>query len=120
VHRGDEVVYSNLDDDDAGPTTDVEYYSPGVGLIGIEVPEAMYQGVMLDQRTRTGNLVIEHPTTFGGVLESVLRCGRAARAARVPECEARRPLSRLDPAAESYHEIDAEALDSSCGRLLGR
>ncbi len=111
--RGDEVLYSNLNDENAGTRQqDVEYYRQVLASIGIEVPEAMYCGVRVDQSTRAGNLVVEYPVTLERFLE--LFCD--SKESHVPD-----GFPDVNPGIlhrgstlrqNIYHEIDAFCLSS--------
>jgi hypothetical protein len=111
ARRGDEVLYSNLHDENAGThQQDVDYYRPVLASLGIEVPESMYHGVSFDQQTRTGNLVVEYPIT----LEKFLDLFCDSKESDVPE-----GFPNVNPGAlhrgstlrqNIYHEIDAFAL----------
>lgn len=57
----DDVIYSNLDDDDAGTDQqDVDYYRPILDRLGIHVPESIFWEVKADQLMRVGNRVVVH------------------------------------------------------------
>jgi hypothetical protein len=57
----DEVVYSNLSDEDAGTDCqDVDYYRCVLNSLKIEIPEEMFADVKDDQVHRVGNRVKHH------------------------------------------------------------
>ena len=57
----DEVIYSNLDDDDAGThQQDVDYYRSVLLKFGLHVPESTFREVKSDQLGRVGNRVKIH------------------------------------------------------------
>jgi hypothetical protein len=59
----DDVIYSNLDDDDAGThQQDVGYYRSVLDELGLNVPEPVFQEVAADQLGRVGNRVVIHKT----------------------------------------------------------
>ena len=59
--EGEEVLYSNLGDDEAGTDLqDVDYFRPVLAALGIRVPESMFTEVQLDQLRRAGNRTVDH------------------------------------------------------------
>lgn len=111
VERGDEILYSNLDDDSAGTQQqNVEYYRPVLASLGIEVPESMYQGVMLDQRTRSGNLVVDHPIALTAFLKLFCDSGEPHVPQEFPNARPGLIYCGSTLRLNVYHEIDAEAL----------
>ena len=57
----DKVIYSNLDDDDAGTLQqEVDYYRPVLERLGLHVPESVFQEVASGQIGRIGNRVVVH------------------------------------------------------------
>jgi len=61
MSQEDDVIYSNLDDDDAGTLQqDVDYYRPVLERLGLHVPESVFQEVASDQIGRVGNRVVVH------------------------------------------------------------
>ena len=59
--KNEEVIYSNLDDDDAGTELqDVDYYRAILEKLGVRVPESMFREVKADQQRRVGNRVEVH------------------------------------------------------------
>src|SRR6266851_10254528 len=61
AENGD-VVYSNLDDEDAGiDQQDVDYYRAVLQNLGVRVPESMFREVRSDQLGCVGNRVVVHP-----------------------------------------------------------
>ena len=59
-----EILYSNLNDDEAGTTCqDVQYFREKLAAFGLSMPESMWTEVERDQRNRVGNRTMEH--TFG-------------------------------------------------------
>lgn len=111
ARRADEVVYSNLIDENAGTRQqDIDYYGAVLAKIGIEVPEAMYRGVRFDQATRAGNLVVDYPVTLERFME--LFCD--SKEPHLPEGFPRvKPgiLYRGSTLRQNiYHEIDAYGL----------
>lgn len=59
--RENDVIYSNLDDDDAGThQQDVDYYRPVLEALGLHVPESVFHEVSEDQIGRVGNRVVTH------------------------------------------------------------
>lgn len=58
---GDDALYSNLGDDDAGThLQDVDYFRDVLGELGITVPDSMFTEVKIDQLERFGNRYAEH------------------------------------------------------------
>jgi hypothetical protein len=58
---GDERLYSNLSDKNAGTRQqDVEYYRKILLDLGIRVPESLFEEVKQDQTNRVGNRFMEH------------------------------------------------------------
>jgi hypothetical protein len=58
---GDETLYSNLSDRNAGTRQqDVEYYRKILLDLGIRVPESLFEEVKQDQKNRIGNRYMEH------------------------------------------------------------
>lgn len=56
-----EIIYSNLDDEDAGTEQqNVDYFRPILEKLGLQVPENMFQEVIADQRARVGNRVVTY------------------------------------------------------------
>lgn len=54
-----EVLYSNLDDDDAGTSLqDVRYYEGALESVGIRLPDVIYDQVVNDQLGRIGNRLV--------------------------------------------------------------
>ena len=61
VMAEDEIVYSELEDPNAGVRLkEVEYYREILQGLGIEVPESMLLEVDADRKSRTGNRVVLH------------------------------------------------------------
>lgn len=61
LDKDEEVIYSNLDDGDAGiELQDVDYFRPILQKLGVRVPESMFREVKADQRGRVGNRVEVH------------------------------------------------------------
>jgi hypothetical protein len=61
LYPNDEVIYSNLDDDDAGThQQDVDYYRPVLQKLGLHIPESMFREVKSDQLGCIGNRVKIH------------------------------------------------------------
>jgi hypothetical protein len=59
--RDDDIIYSNLDDDDAGThQQDVGYYRSVLQELGLNVPESVFREVIADQFGRVGNRVVTH------------------------------------------------------------
>jgi hypothetical protein len=59
--ENDEILYSNLDDENAGTEQqDVEYFRPVLDQLGVSIPESMFRDVASDQRLRVGNRVLIH------------------------------------------------------------
>ena len=59
--RDDDVIYSNLDDDDAGThQQEVNYYRSVLEALGVQVPESVFREVAVDQLRRVGNRVVTH------------------------------------------------------------
>ncbi len=59
--QNDDLVYSNLDDDNAGiHQQDVEYYRPVLENLGLTVPESMFREVKSDQLRCMGNRDVTH------------------------------------------------------------
>jgi hypothetical protein len=59
----DDVIYSNLDDEDAGiHQQQVNYYRAVLLRLGLSVPEAMFREVESDQISGVGNRVVIHRT----------------------------------------------------------
>ena len=59
--EGEEVLYSNLGDDEAGADLqNVDYFRPVLATLGIRVPESMFTEVQLDQLQRVGNRTVVH------------------------------------------------------------
>lgn len=55
------VIYSNLDDDNAGTELqDVDYYRSVLLDLGIRVPEEIFGEVKSDQLLRVGNRAVDH------------------------------------------------------------
>jgi hypothetical protein len=55
------VLYSNLDDDNAGSSCqDVEYFRGVLEELGLMVPETMFAEVQRDQSNKVGNRVVRH------------------------------------------------------------
>ena len=55
------VLYSNLDDEDAGTSCkNVEYFRDVLEELGLSVPETMFAEVKRDQTNRAGNRVVSH------------------------------------------------------------
>jgi hypothetical protein len=62
AENGD-IIYSNLDDDEAGTEQqNVDYYEAVLRDLGIQVPESMFREVNSDQAARVGNRVVVHRT----------------------------------------------------------
>jgi hypothetical protein len=60
--RDDDIIYSNLDDDDAGThQQDVDYYRSVLHELRLNVPESVFREVIADQLGRVGNRVVTHP-----------------------------------------------------------
>ena len=58
---GEDILYSNLSDDEAGTDLqNVDYYRPILLGLGISVPDAMFTEVKIDQLERTGNRSVLH------------------------------------------------------------
>lgn len=56
IYDGDDLLYSNLDDEHAGTfQQDVDYYRPILKQFGIEVPETLFVETKRDQENCTGN-----------------------------------------------------------------
>jgi hypothetical protein len=61
MSQQDDVIYSNLDDDDAGTLQqDVYYYRAILERLGLHVPESVFQEVASDQIGRVGNRIVVH------------------------------------------------------------
>ena len=61
MNREDDVIYSNLDDDDAGThQQNVDYYRSVLEALGLNVPQSIFQEVAADQRGRVGNRIVTH------------------------------------------------------------
>jgi len=61
IAPNDDVIYSNLDDDDAGThQQDVDYYRPMLQKLGLHVPESVFREVESDQLDCVGNRVKIH------------------------------------------------------------
>ncbi len=59
--ENDDIIYSNLDDDDAGTEQqEVNYYRPVLEKLGIHVPESVFREVVSDQLRCVGNRVVTH------------------------------------------------------------
>ena len=59
--EGEEVLYSNLGDDEAGTDQqEVDYFRPILAALGIRVPESMFTEVALDQLQSVGNRTVVH------------------------------------------------------------
>ena len=59
--EGEEVLYSNLSDIEAGTDLqDVDFYRSVLEEMGITVPDAMFTEVKIDQLERTGNKTVDH------------------------------------------------------------
>jgi hypothetical protein len=59
TREDEEVLYSNLDDDNAGTQQqDVDYYRPVLEDLGLRVPEPMFQEIKADQADRVGNRTV--------------------------------------------------------------
>jgi hypothetical protein len=57
----DEVIYSNLDDDDAGTyQQDVDYYRDILERLELVVPSVVFEEVRADQLGHVGNRVVIH------------------------------------------------------------
>jgi hypothetical protein len=57
-----DVIYSNLDDDQAGISQqDVGYYRTVLRNLELQIPESMYRETQADQVARVGNRVQVHP-----------------------------------------------------------
>jgi hypothetical protein len=55
------VLYSNLDDDNAGISCqDVGYFRGVLEDLGVMVPETMFAEVQRDQSNKAGNRVVRH------------------------------------------------------------
>ena len=55
------VLYSNLDDDNAGTSCkNVEYFRCVLEELGLSVPETMFAEVKQDQTDKVGNRVVRH------------------------------------------------------------
>ncbi len=60
AENGD-IIYSNLDDDDAGTEQqEVNYYRPILEKLGVHVPESVFREVVSDQLRRVGNREVTH------------------------------------------------------------
>ncbi len=56
-----DLLYSNLDDENAGTTLqDVRYYKGVLESLGIKLPESIYEQVERDQMLRVGNRVVTY------------------------------------------------------------
>ena len=61
ITEDDDVIYSNLDDEDAGiHQQQVNYYRTVLLRLGLSVPEAMFREVESDQLSAVGNRVVIH------------------------------------------------------------
>lgn len=61
IDEDENVVYSNLDDDNAGTNLqDVDYYREVFERLGLVVPESMFHEVTADQTFSVGNRVVLH------------------------------------------------------------
>ncbi|MDP9052495.1 MAG: hypothetical protein M3O31_17510 [Acidobacteriota bacterium] len=61
MSQEDDLIYSNLDDDEAGTLQqDVDYYRAILERLGLHVPESVFQEVASDQIGRVGNRVVVH------------------------------------------------------------
>ncbi len=64
VERGkdsDDMLYSNLDDENAGTSQqDVRYYESVLADLNINIPEVMYEQVKSDQHERIGNRLVAY------------------------------------------------------------
>ncbi len=59
--ENDDIIYSNLDDDDAGTDQrEVNYYRPVLEKLGVHVPESVFREVVSDQLRRVGNREVTH------------------------------------------------------------
>ena len=56
----DTVVYSNLEDPDAGFDQDLDYYRAKLTSLGITVPESMFRETQADAIRRAGNRLVQH------------------------------------------------------------
>lgn len=61
LDEDENVVYSNLDDDNAGiALQDVDYYHEVFERLRLVVPESMFHEVATDQKFSVGNRVVLH------------------------------------------------------------
>jgi len=68
-----DVLYSNLDDENAGTTLqDVRYYESVLEPLGIKLPQAIYKQVERDQSLRVGNRQVVYNQDGSIVSESTL------------------------------------------------
>lgn len=59
--EGEEILYSNLSDDEAGTDLqDVDFYRSVLDELGISVPDSMFTEVKIDQLGRIGNRLVRH------------------------------------------------------------
>ena len=59
MQEGEEVLYSNLSDDEAGlDLQDVDYFREVLAELGIDVPDLLFTEVKIDQLDRVGNRTV--------------------------------------------------------------
>ena len=59
MEEGEEILYSNLSDDNAGThLQDVDYFRHVVAELGISIPDSMFTEVEIDQLERLGNKTV--------------------------------------------------------------
>lgn len=64
VEISGEIIYTNIDDDQAGTECqDVEYFREILDRLDIQVPEAMFKNVQQDQINKVGNKVVHYKVT---------------------------------------------------------
>lgn len=59
--EGEEILYSNLSDDEAGTDLqEVDYFRAVLDELGINVPDSLFTEVKIDQLDRVGNRTVVH------------------------------------------------------------
>lgn len=59
MQEGEEILYSNLSDDEAGlDLQDVDYFRAVLAELGISVPDSLFTEVKSDQLDRVGNRTV--------------------------------------------------------------
>lgn len=57
--EGEDILYSNLSDDEAGTDLqDVDFYRSVLDELGVSVPDSMFTEVKIDQLDRIGNRTV--------------------------------------------------------------